>query len=61
MPTDEQAQTCLRVCQMLSTGFQPIHLFRYNPETQTVYILAGVTESIEIVVFADSEWEFRNE
>jgi hypothetical protein len=61
MPTDEQAQTCLRVCQMLSTGFQPIHLFRYNPETQTVYILAGITESIEIVVFADSEWEFRNE
>jgi hypothetical protein len=61
MPTDEQAQTCLRVCQMLSTGFQPIHLFRYNPETQTVYILAGVTESIEIIVFADSEWEFRNE
>ncbi|WP_310484128.1 DUF6888 family protein [Chamaesiphon sp. VAR_48_metabat_403] len=61
MPTDEQAQTCLRVCQMLSTGFQPIHLFRYNHETQTVYILAGVTESIEIVVFADSEWEFRNE
>jgi hypothetical protein len=61
MPTDEQAQACLRVCQMLSTGFQPIHLFRYNPETQTVYILAGITESIEIVVFADSEWEFRNE
>jgi hypothetical protein len=61
MPTDEQAQACLRVCQMLSTGFQPIHLFRYNPETQTIYILAGITESIEIVVFADSEWEFRNE
>jgi hypothetical protein len=61
MPTDEQAQACLRVCQMLSTGFQPIHLFRYNPETQTIYILAGITESIEIVVFADSEWVFRNE
>jgi hypothetical protein len=61
MPTDEQAQACLQVCQMLSTGFQPIHLFRYNPETQTIYILAGITESIEIVVFADSEWEFRNE
>jgi hypothetical protein len=61
MHTDEQAQACLRVCQMLSTGFQPIHLFRYNPETQTIYILAGITESIEIVVFADSEWVFRNE
>jgi hypothetical protein len=61
MPTDEQAQACLRVCQMLSTGFQPIHLFRYNPEIQTVYILAGVTESIEIVVYPSGRWEFDNE
>ncbi len=61
MPTDEQAQACLRVCQMLSTGFQPIHLFRYDPEVDTVYILAGVTESIEIVVDSNGEWEFENE
>jgi hypothetical protein len=61
MPTDEQAQSCLRVCQMLSTGFQPIHLFRYDPEVDTVYILAGVTESIEVVVDSNGEWEFENE
>ncbi len=61
MPTDEQAQACLRVCQMLSTGFQPIHLFRYNPEVATVYILAGITESIEIVIDSNGEWEFENE
>jgi hypothetical protein len=61
MPTDEQAQACLRVCQMLSTGFQPIHLFRYDPEVDTVYILAGITESIEIVVDSNGEWEFENE
>jgi hypothetical protein len=61
MPTDEQAQACLRVCQMLSTGFQPIHLFRHDPEVDTVYILAGITESIEIVVDSNGEWEFENE
>ena len=61
MPTDIQPQTCLRICQMLSTGFQPIHLFRYNPEIKTVYILAGVTESIEIVVYPSGRWEFDND
>jgi hypothetical protein len=61
MPTDEQAQACVRVCQMLSTGFQQVHLFRYNPELRTVYILAGITESMEIVVYSDGEWDFVNE
>jgi hypothetical protein len=55
MPTDEQAQACVRVCQMLSTGFQQIHLFRYSPEFRTVYILAGITESMEIVVYSNGE------
>ncbi len=61
MPPDIQAQTCLRICQMLSTGFQPIHLFRYNPEIRTVYILASVTQSIEIVVYPSGIWEFDND
>jgi hypothetical protein len=61
MPTDEQAQTCLRLCQMLSSGFQQIHLFRYSPEFRTVYILAGMTESMEIVVYSNGEWDFINE
>jgi hypothetical protein len=46
---------------MLSTGFQQIHLFRYNAELRTVYILAGITESMEIVVYSDGEWDFVNE
>jgi hypothetical protein len=41
MPTDAQAQARLRIRQTLSTGFQPIHLFRYGAEFRTVYILAG--------------------
>jgi hypothetical protein len=61
MPTDEQAQACLRLCQMLSSGFQPIHLFRYDPETQTVYVLAGVTEGIEVIVDLSGKWRFADE
>jgi hypothetical protein len=61
MPTDEQAQACLRLCQMLSNGFQPIHLFRYDPEMQTVYVLAGVTEGIQVIVDPNGKWRFADE
>lgn len=61
MPTVEQAFACIRVCQMLSTGCQPIHVFRYNKNTQIVFILAGVTESLEILVFSDGHWSFSYE
>jgi hypothetical protein len=61
MPTAEQAFACVRVCQMLSDGYQPIHVFRYNPNTQTVFILAGVTESLEILVFSSGQWRFNND
>lgn len=50
MPTVEQAFTCVRVCQMLSNGFQPIHVF----------ILAGETESLEILIFPDGQWKFND-
>lgn len=55
MPTVEQALSCARVCQMLSNGYQPIHVFRYNHSTKTVFILAGVTESLEILIFLDGQ------
>jgi hypothetical protein len=58
MPTNEQAQACVRVCQMLSNGYQPIHLFRYNPKTKRVYILAGATESIQILIPENGKWRF---
>ncbi|WP_390622419.1 DUF6888 family protein [Vasconcelosia minhoensis] len=56
MPAVEQAFTCVGVCQMLSNGYQPIHLFWYNSNPQTVFILAGVTESLEILVFSNGQW-----
>ncbi len=61
MPTAEQALACARVCQMLSNGYQPIHVFRYNPNTRTVFILAGVTESLEILVFPNGQWSFNHD
>jgi hypothetical protein len=61
MPTAQQALACVRVCQMLSNGYQPIHVFRYNQNTKTVFILAGVTESLEILIFSDGQWEFSDD
>ncbi len=58
MPTDEQAQACLRVCQMLSNGYQPIYLFRYSRNSGIIYILAGMTESIQIVIPENGKWRF---
>jgi hypothetical protein len=46
---------------MLSTGYQPVHVFRYNENTQTIFILAGVTESLEIVISPNGQWRFINE
>lgn len=60
MPTTEQALTCLRVCQMLSND-QPIHVFRYNQRTKTVFVLAGVTESLEILIFPDGQSRFNDD
>jgi hypothetical protein len=58
MPTDVQAQACLRLCQMLSNGYQPIYLFRYSQNSRRVYILAGMTESIQIVIPENGKWRF---
>lgn len=38
---------------MLSNFFQDIHLFRFDPQTQEIYILAGTDDQIEIVIYAD--------
>jgi hypothetical protein len=50
-----------RGCQMLSDDYQPIHVSRYNPNTRTAFILAGVTESLEILVFASGQWRFNDD
>ncbi len=46
---------------MLSNGYQPIHVFQYNQNTNTVFILAGVTEGLEILIFSDGQWGFNDD
>jgi hypothetical protein len=58
-PTDEQAQACLRVCQMLSNYYKDIQLFRFNPRSREVYIFAG--EELQIRIFFSGDWSFINE
>jgi len=46
---------------MLSNGFQPIHVFRRNPKTKIVFVLAGITESMEILIYPDGIGRFARE
>ncbi|WP_445243058.1 MULTISPECIES: DUF6888 family protein [unclassified Microcoleus] len=47
-PTDEQAQACLRVCQMFSSYYRDIQLFRFNAQTTEVYIF--VSDDLQVIV-----------
>ncbi|MGI2905085.1 DUF6888 family protein [Tolypothrix sp. VBCCA 56010] len=58
-PTNEQAQACVRVCQMLSNGYRNIELFRFNELKGYIFILAG--DNIQIMIFPSGEWKFINE
>ncbi|WP_445727666.1 DUF6888 family protein [Kamptonema formosum] len=55
-PTDDQAQTSLRVCQMLSNVSKDIQLFRFDPRTGIVFIFAG--EELQIIVYPNGRWRF---
>ena len=58
-PTAEQALACLRVCQMLSTCYRNIELFRFSTQTGIVFIFAG--EDLQIIVSANGNWRFLDE
>ena len=55
-PTNEQAQACLRVCQMLSNCYRNIEIFRFDSQTKIVFIFAG--EDLEIIVPPNGLWRF---
>ncbi len=61
MPTVDQEIACVRVCQMLSNGYQPIHILRYNANTSADFILASVTESLEVLIFPDGQWRSNDD
>jgi hypothetical protein len=58
LPTNEQAQACLRVCQMLSTYFRDIQLFRFDEQTKIIFIFAG--EELQVIVDSQGKWRFLN-
>ncbi len=58
MPINLQATASVLVCRSVSDMFQPIYLFRYDPLQKRIYILAGVDEGIEIIVFENGREEF---
>jgi hypothetical protein len=58
LPTAQQAIQAVILSQWLSNGYQPINILRFDSNLKTIYLQAGVTESIAIVIFADGEWRF---
>jgi hypothetical protein len=58
LPTAEQAIKAAVLCQWLSNGYQPINVFRFDAQLQTLYIQAGVTDDIAVVIANDGNWRF---
>ncbi|BAU15156.1 hypothetical protein LEP3755_57130 [Leptolyngbya sp. NIES-3755] len=54
--TTAQAIKSVEVCQSLSNMLRDIYLFRFDPLTGNIYILAS--ESIEIVINQNGEMKF---
>ncbi len=57
-PTNDQAQACVRVCQMLSNCYRDLELFRFDEQLNVVFIFAN--EDLQIVVYPNGEWSFIN-
>ncbi|MEX0272004.1 hypothetical protein AB3R30_23030 [Leptolyngbyaceae cyanobacterium UHCC 1019] len=58
MPTRDQAEAAIFVCQLFSNLFQPIYVFRYDARAKTIYVQGGVNDDISMVIFEDGNWEF---
>ncbi|WP_371641048.1 DUF6888 family protein [Tolypothrix sp. NIES-4075] len=46
------------LCQLLSNFYQPIQVFRYDQKLKTLYIQAGVTDEIAVIIDQDGNWDF---
>jgi hypothetical protein len=58
LPTLEQATQSVILCQWLSNGYEPINVFRFDVQLKTIYIQAGATDSIAIVITSNGKWRF---
>jgi len=45
-------------CQLLSNRYQPIQVFRYDHKLKRLYIQAGVTDEIALIIKEDGIWDF---
>jgi hypothetical protein len=43
---------------MLSNLYQPIQVFRYDQQLKTLYIQAGETDEISLIIDEDGIWDF---
>lgn len=43
---------------LLSNLYQPIQVFRYDRRLKTIYIQAGVSDEIALIIDQDGSWEF---
>ena len=59
MPINQQKNTAIFICQLLSNLYQPINLFRYDKRLKVIYILAGINDGLEIVINQDGKWDFE--
>lgn len=59
MPTNQQKDTAIFICQLLSNLYQPVNLFRYDQRLKIIYILAGINDSIEITINEQGKWSFE--
>lgn len=57
MPTRDQSDTAIFLCQLLSNLFQPMQVFRYDQKLKTIYIQAGTTDEIALII-ENGNWEF---
>jgi len=42
----------------LANLYQPIQVFRYDQKLKTLYIQAGVTDEIALIIKEDGNWDF---
>lgn len=56
LPTNEQAQACIRVCQMFSNCYRNIELFRFDEQIGVIFVFAG--EELQIIINPQGQWRF---
>jgi hypothetical protein len=59
LPTEKPKNTAMFLFQLLSNLLQPIGLFRYDSLNQSIFLISGRDENLEITIFEDGSWEFN--